>query len=370
MKNKKTLNLGYCLANLIAMIAFYVFGALFYMTEFAKSSSHYSEKYIFLTLAIFTVPFIVLCIINGKVLRSAFGVLMNIAFPISILNVAVLIKRVGSIGIWCVMLAAAAVTIIKVIIWLEGKLPTTRLCQKLLGLSSKESEDVGTEIFEDKYDAKATEQERSLSKRIYRTVGAVFIALAVLSTFAMCYYGIFQVHNSTYSDDVNYHEKYIANEDMHEYVKIDSKYWETLDVDAKLEVLQKIAEHEAARLGLPDAPAVTAADLSDDDYVADYNVDENLIELDINTVKYGKDGYIAVKALANCAYYAYDQAKKQLLEAIKSDEATSKYSTLGDIKADDPIALEENARKYSEYVQSEYRRKIQLFKFNENKEHY
>lgn len=373
MENKKTLNLGYCLSNFIALIAFYVFGAFFYMTEFAKGSSHYSEKYIYITLAVFTIPFIVLCIINGKKMRNTFGVLMNIAFPVSILNVAVLIKRVGSIGIWCVMIAAVAVAIFKVVIWLEGKLPTTHLCKKLLGLSSKDLEDVDTEIFEDRPNVETTEQEQSVPKRIYRTVGALFIVLAVISTAAMCYYGIFQAHNTYSAHDVDYHEKYISNEDMHEYVKIDSKYWETLDVEARFELLQKVAEHEAARLGLSEAPAVAAADLYDDNCVAAYYVDENLIELDRNIVQYGKDGYAAVKALANGIYRAYDHAKKQLSEAISTDEEISKYSDLAThlgIGADDPIVLEENACRYSEYVQSEYRRKVLLFKFNGNKECY
>ena len=160
---------------------------------------------------------------------------------------------------------------------------------------------------------------------------------------------------------------------MHEYSKIESKYWKSLDIDSRLEVLQRFAEHEAVRLGLSEVPTIVTAELYNKYYDVNYNAEENLIELDLNMVKYNKNGYKAIKALANGAYYAYGDAKKQLVEAINSDEATSKYSELTmfwDTNVNNQFVFEENARRYSEYVQSEFRRKIMLFKFDENKEYY
>lgn len=101
MENKeRTSGFGYFLFNFIAFIAFCVFGLFFYMTEFARGTLDYSSKYLIATLVTFTILFIALCIINGKKCRNIFGMLMNISIPLSVLNVVVLIKRSGGIGVF------------------------------------------------------------------------------------------------------------------------------------------------------------------------------------------------------------------------------------------------------------------------------
>ncbi len=365
MENKeRTSGVGYFLFNFIAFVAFYVFGLFFYMIEFTRGTLDYSHKYVIAILATFTILFIALCIINGKKCKNIFGMLMNISVPLSVLNVVVLIKRAGGIGIWCAVIAFAAVLLFWLFVWLEKIIPTPSFFEKFTPMLYEESE-----ITED--DA---ENDVSPKKLVYNSVVAFFILLCIISTLTMSCLGVFQTHYNSYHDsDVSYHEKYIPNEEMSEYVKIESKYWKTLDVDSRLEVLQKFAEHEAVRLGLPKVPTVVTAELYNKYYDVNYNAEENLIELDLNMVKYNKSGYKAVKALANGAYYAYEDAKKQLVEAINSDDATSKYSELTmfcDTNVNNQFAFEENARKYSEYVQSEVRRKIMLFKFDGNKEYY
>ncbi len=299
---------------------------------------------------------------------------MNIAVPISILNAGVLVKRAGSIGLWCVVIALAAVLYFWLFVWLCNKVPTPKFIDKFASLLIPyvECEIDENDIIE--INKKAAIYEISLKKIVYNSVISFFIILSIISTSTMGCLGIFQTHYNAYHGyDVSYHEKYIPNEDMREYLKIESKYWETLDVDSRIEILQKFAEQEAVRLGLPEAPTVVTAELYNKYYDVNYNAEENLIELDLNMVKYNKSGYKAVKALANGAYYAYEDAKKQLVEAINSDEVTSKYSELTmfwDTNVNNQIAFEENARKYSEYVQSEFRRKIMLFRFNESKDYY
>jgi len=375
MENKeRTSGFGYFLFNFIAFVSFYVFGLFFYTTEFARGTLDYSYKYIITILVTFTVLFIALCIINGKKYRNTFGMLMNISVPLSILNVAVLIKRAGSIGVWCAAISIAIVAIFWLFVWLEDKIPTSPFFEKLIVLLYGKENETSEESSDNIICQETTEYEVSVPKRIYSSVIAFFIILAVMTTLVMGCLGVFQTHyNSYHNYDVSYHEKYISNEDMHEYVKIESKYWKTLDVDSRLEVLQRFAEHEAVRLGLPEVPTVVTAELYNKYYDVNYNAEENLIELDLNMVKYNKNGYKAVKALANGAYCAYEDAKKQLVEAINSDEATSKYSELTmfwDTNVNNQFAFEENSRKYSEFVQSELRRKIMLFKFDENKEYY
>ncbi len=365
MENKeRTSGAGYFLFNLIAFIAFYVFSLFFYTAELARGTLDYSNKYVIAILVTFTVLFIALCIINRKKCKNFFGMLMNISVPISVLNVVVLIKRAGSIGVWCAVIALVAVLLFWLFAWLEKIIPTPSFFAKFYPSLYEESETAQDD----------TENDISPNKPVYNSVVAFFILLCIISTLTMAYLGVFQTHYNSYHDsDVSYHEKYVPNEDMGEYVKIESKYWKTLDVDSRLEVLQKFAEHEAVRLGLPEVPTVVTAELYNKYYDVNYNAEENLIELDFNMVKYNKSGYKAVKALANGVYYAYEDAKKLLVKAINSDEATSKYSELTmfwDTNVNNQFAFEENARKYSEYVQGEFRRKIMLYKFDNNKEYY
>lgn len=375
MENKeRTSGFGYFLFNFIAFVSFYVFGLFFYTTEFARGTLDYSYKYIITILVTFTVLFIALCIINGKKYRNTFGMLMNISVPLSVLNVVVLIKRAGSIGVWCAVIALAAVLLFWLFVWLVDKIPTSPLSEKLIGLLYEKEDESFEESSENQIREDTTDYDTSPTKCIYSSVVAFFIILAIMTTLVMGCLGVFQTHYNSYHDyDVSYHEKYIPNEDMHEYVKIESNHWKTLDVDSRLEVLQRFAEHEAVRLGLPEVPTVVTAELYNKYYDVNYNAEENLIELDLNMVKYNKNGYKAVKALANGAYCAYEDAKKQLVEAINSDEATSKYSELTmfwDTNVNNQFAFEENSRKYSEFVQSELRRKIMLFKFDNKKEYY
>lgn len=375
MENKERISgVGYFLFNLMAFVAFYVFGLFFYTTELARGTLDYSSKYLIVALATFTILFITLCIINGKKCRNIFGMLMNISVPLAILNVVVLIKRAGSIGIWCAIISLALVAIFWLFVWLEDKMPKNAFFEKLIVLLYGKENENSEESSDNMICEETTEYEVSVPKRIYSSVIAFFIILAVMTTLVMGCLGVFQTHYNSYHDyDVNYHEKYISNEDMHEYVKIESKYWKSLDVDSRLEILQKFAEHEAIRLGLPEVPTVITAELYNKYYDVNYNAEENLIELDLNMVKYNKNGYKAVKALTNGAYCAYEDAKKQLVEAIKTDEVISKYSELTmfwDTNVNNQFAFEENSRMYSEYVQSEFRRKIMLFKFDGNKEYY
>lgn len=375
MENKERISgVGYFLFNLMAFVAFYVFGLFFYTTELARGTLDYSSKYLIVALATFTILFITLCIINGKKCRNIFGMLMNISVPLAILNVVVLIKRAGSIGIWCAIISLALVAIFWLFVWLEDKMPKNAFFEKLIVLLYGKENENSEESSDNMICEETTEYEVSVPKRIYSSVIAFFIILAVMTTLVMGCLGVFQTHYNSYHDhDVSYHEKYIPNEDMREYSKIESKYWKSLDIDSRLEVLQKFAEQEAVRLGLPEVPSVVTAELYNKYYDVNYNAEENLIELDLNMVKYNKSGYKAVKALANGSYYAYEDAKKQLVEAINSDEATSKYSELTmfwDTNVNNQFVFEENARRYSEFVQSEFRRKIMLFKFDNKKEYY
>lgn len=375
MENKERISgVGYFLFNLMAFVAFYVFGLFFYSVELNRSNIEYSHKCFIAILVTFAILFIALCIINAKKCRNIFGMLMNVSVPMSILNVVVLIKRAGSIGVWCAAIALSAVLLFWIFVWLEDKIPTSPFFEKLIVLLYGKENENSEKSSDNMICEETTEYEISVPKRIYSSVVAFFIILATMTTLVMGCFGIFQTHYNSYHDyDVSYHEKYILNEDMREYVKIESKYWKTLDIDSRLEVLQKFAELEAVRLGLPEVPTVVTAELYNKYYDVNYNAEENLIELDLNMVKYNKSGYKAVKALANGSYYAYEDAKKQLVEAINSDEAISKYSELTmfwDTNVNNQFAFEENSRKYSEFVQSELRRKIMLFKFDENKEYY
>ena len=375
MENKERISgVGYFLFNLMAFVAFYVFGLFFYSVELNRSNIEYSHKCFIAILVTFAILFIALCIINAKKCRNIFGMLMNVSVPMSILNVVVLIKRAGSIGVWCAAIALSAVLLFWIFVWLEDKIPTSPFFEKLIVLLYGKENENSEKSSDNMICEETTEYEISVPKRIYSSVVAFFIILATMTTLVMGCFGIFQTHYNSYHDyDVSYHEKYILNEDMREYVKIESKYWKTLDIDSRLEVLQKFAELEAVRLGLPEVPTVVTAELYNKYYDVNYNAEENLIELDLNMVKYNKSGYKAVKALANGSYYAYEDAKKQLVAAINSDEAISKYSELTmfwDTNVNNQFAFEENSRKYSEFVQSELRRKIMLFKFDENKEYY
>ncbi len=374
MENKERMSgFGYILFNFIAAIAFYVLGLVFYAAEFARGTFDYGPKYIIAVIATFTILFIAFCIVNGKKCRSIFGVLINVAAPISILNVGVLVKRAGDVGFWCAAISLVVVVFFGAFVWLEDKTPIRLFFEKLkISLIGEDSETC--EEAKNNELCEQTEYELTPSKCIYSSVIAFFIALCVISTLAIGWLGIFQTHyNSYYNSDVSYNEKYIPNADMSEYVKIESKTWNTLNIDSRLEILQKIAEQEAVRLGLPEVPTVVTTELYNNVYDVNYNSEENIIELDLDMVKYSKNGYKAVKALANGTYRAYENAKKQLVEAINSDEETSKYSGLvmfWDTNINKQFAFEENAAKYSKFVQSEYRRKIMLFKFDGNKDHY
>lgn len=375
MKNEERMSkLGYFLFNFIAFVAFTTFGSFFYIAEFTRGTLEYSYKHIIAVFAIFTVLFIALCIINGKKCRNVVGMLMNIAVPISILNVGVLIKRAGGIGFWCIVIDLVVIAVFNAFVWVESKLSTNQFFEKFTVVLSEEDEEYSEELSDNETHEESEKYVISPIKRIYKSVIAFFVILVIISTLAFGYLGIFQTHyNSYYNDDVSYSERYIPNEDMREYSKIESEHWKTLDADSRLEILQKIAVNEAGRLGLPEVPTVVTAELYNKDCNVNYNAEENLIELDANMVMYNKNGHKAVKALANGAYYAYEEAKKQLVEAINSDDATSKYSELAmfwDTNRNNQFAFEKNALKYSEYVQSEFRRKIMLFKFDGNKECY
>lgn len=354
MNKERSWKFGYFISCMIAFVFFFLFCLYFYMGEFTRGMLYVSFAPLAVVFTTFTALFIVLGIINFKLHPNGFGILMNIGTPLSLLNLAVLFKRAGGVGFWCVGAALAVIASFWLPVLFGKKITTASVLDKYASVFFGE-------------EAEVDEEALPLKNIIYGSVGSFFILLCLFTTIAMASLGIFRAnYNVHYDTDVLYHETCYSNAEMSYYVKLEGKHWKTLDSSQRLELLQSLAEKEAKRLGLHSAPRVVTSELYNKPRNVSFNAEENLVELDLNTVERGTSGYKSFRALANGIYLAYENTKGQLFEAIKEGEL-AKYSELImflDTSINAQFIFEENALTYSRFAESELRRKILLYKFD------
>lgn len=407
----KTAIAEYLIVNAIILCLFYEIGVLFYMHELMPSANDYSLfKYFFIG---FGILYLVLFLINGKIYRNTFGSLMNIAVVASILNTWILIKKAGIAGIFCIALALITTGTLWLLNFAVLKIQAYILISKaknniLEHLQSKETANTALNnsandgSYNEDYNEDNDRSDEPYSPHIdFTCVGlidwlkddrddlpkrkissahlifaAFFIPLFVVTIFAMSSLGIFDEYQAVTSDpNYTYYETTVSNADMAVFKQIEAKYWQTLNTDSKIDLLQKVVDREAQRLGIPHAPTVVISTDSETEHndISTYNTEENLIMLAPDTLGSDKDGYNAVRSVVYHTYIAYQNAGIELLELINANETTSQYANLPIFflsNRNDEYAFKSKASTYSELVGSEYRRKILLYCLNDVKDNY
>ncbi len=356
MNKNKISVLGYIFLNIITSLLFFYISFSFYTLQISRASDLPLLSAVWITVAVYYATFIVCLILNVKNHRNYFSVAYNLLIPYSILNSVVLFCYTGTATFWCIAISVILPVFVFLIERIADKLPLNSL-SKIFNAKTE------LDPKQDEPLQESNHNKESLSNKI-RFIVAPFFAIFLISTVAaLGYLGVYQSHYYTYEhNDIYYSEKSMSAEEIEIFSKIERRTWKNLSLGEKIDVLQKVANREAERLGIPHPPKVETEELYNKLYNVNFSSETNTVELDLNMVKHGNDGYNAVRALAHGVFYAYEDAKTKLVEYFDSQaEDISTYSNLINFeenKVNNLFSFERNAKAYSELIVAEFRRMI------------
>ena len=196
------------------------------------------------------------------------------------------------------------------------------------------------------------------------------VALAVLVTLNAVLFAFFQKKDEMPAG--NYSTYFFENIDSLE--KFDEPEWEKLSFDEKLELLQKIADIEQCRLGIPNKMKVIT-DSVDKNEMGHYSDSDHTITIKTECMeKYGP--WALIKTVCHEAYHGYEHRiidlyfetsteKRGLSIFDDAEKYYEEFKNYNDIDGDFYLyynqLCEEDARKHGQEAVSEYYRWIKRY---------
>ena len=206
-----------------------------------------------------------------------------------------------------------------------------------------------------------------VSEYIFGFFGIVFILLATINGMLLPHF----IHNNNLISE-NYNDYFYSNIDT--LKKFDEAEWKNLSYDEKVDVLQKLADVEQCRLGIPDKMTVVT-DKTSELVLAHYREKTHTITIDSESVdKYGP--WKLMKAVCHEAFHGYQYRLVSLYFDTSDeernlqifDDAKKYYDELKDyIDIEEDFEMyfnqlcEEDAREHSVEATSEYYRLIKKY---------
>ncbi len=374
--NKKGINMknitntvGYIFTNLVLAAMGFALTGMFYSTEFAEGGVALFGMRSYITAnVLYVAVYFLTALLNGIFLRTKLGYIGNICISLAIMNVIVLFSQAGLAGLYSIIATVLIYAFWAAINYFADKMPKSLFIEEV----TEEDDMPG---ITDEPDEEPAQEKPRLSKRLYSVAVKMLILLLVVSSLFLAIFNILGSYHYGHSyNNLIYREIRIEKSDMEEISKLEKAEWKALSLDERIDILQRISELEADRMGLPVAPKINAVALGDEFYSNIYNVyyDSGTCRIDIayDVVAHSNDGYDAVRALANGIYLAYEDGKQKIVDYVAASSGDiSGYANLLEYKHyqyNDPYSIEVKAKEFSHLVKDEYWRKIHLYKVNPN----